>query len=954
MALVINVAAPTGDAQKDMAAINAAIKSANAIYLSNPAGGQVTVQLAQGTYAVTGNHNDPSQGAVELLSGVSLVGAGMGQTIIRLEDGFNDRINGIVRTALTDVTNVSVSNLTIDGNRANNTDHQAGFICGAKAEEGKTQSNITLTGVEIKDCTAYGFNPHEITYNVTIENCVAHGNGLDGFVADYVVGGTYRNNQAYDNDRHGFNIQNATSNLVLEDNVAHDNRSAGLTIQRGDIPPAGGSNIPWVTEIQVIGGEYYGNTKEGILVKLSDDVTINGVKVYENQRQGIRIEGSTDTIVQGSEIYNNSQEADHTYDEIQIRLRLDDAVTGLTYYSTNTQILNNIISSTGSINARYGIREEASNLGNGATGTIVTGNQISGMDIGDVSVPGFVRDGTPGDDIFDGTKNGDTMQGLGGNDTYIVNHSMDTVIESANEGTDDHVKSSITYTLTANVEHLTLTGSNTINGYGNELNNYITGNSAKNVLKGYAGNDTIVGGAEADSMSGGEGDDTYYVDNVGDFIDEVSTGYDIVFSSVDYTLASGLERLTLVGSAIRATGNNASGNNLIGNDRDNILNGLAGEDRMEGGLGNDTYYVDDTGDLVIEAAGEGLADHIITSVNYTISANVERITAIGTGNLILTGNDLDNSLIGNAVANTLKGGAGNDLLNGGGGADSMEGGDGNDIYYVDSIGDLVIEKQNNGLGGIDIVYSSINYTLGTDIEQLVLTASATRGYGNSLDNRLVGNSLNNTLNGGTGSDRMEGGKGNDAYYVYDVGDIVVESATGGTADIVFTSISLALPAYVERMLAIGSSAINLTGNSLSNTLSGNSASNRIIGSGGHDTVNGGGGNDILSGGSGNDVFLFNTAPSKSVNKDTITDFNSAYDTFRLENSIFKALTKTGILNKSYFVTSSTAKDSNDFVGYNKTTGDLWYDSNGNKSGGQVSFANIGKNKAIAYHDFVVI
>src|SRR5689334_8180793 len=98
---VINVAAPTGNAQKDMQAINAAIKAANIAYQNNPAGGQVTVKLAAGTYAVTGDPANPSKGCIELLSGVSLVGDGMGETVIRLDDGFNQRINGIVRTALT-------------------------------------------------------------------------------------------------------------------------------------------------------------------------------------------------------------------------------------------------------------------------------------------------------------------------------------------------------------------------------------------------------------------------------------------------------------------------------------------------------------------------------------------------------------------------------------------------------------------------------------------------------------------------------------------------------------------------------------------------------------------------------------------------------------------------------------------------------------------------------------
>jgi Ca2+-binding RTX toxin-like protein len=955
MATIINVAPPTGNAKLDMAAIAAAIKAANAEYQKNPGGGQVTVKLAAGVYAVTGDPENPSKGGVELLSGVSLAGEGMGKTVIKLEDGFNARINGIVRTALTDVSDASVSNLTIDGNRTNNTDHQAGFICGAKAEENKVQSNITLSGVEVRNCTAYGINPHEVTTNVTIENCVAHGNGLDGFVADFVNGGTYRNNVAYDNGRHGFNIQNATSNLVLQDNKAYDNGSAGLTIQRGDILPSGHTTIPWVMNVQVLGGEYYRNAKEGILVKLSDDVSIIGARIYGNLRQGIRVEGSSDTLIRDSFIFNNSQEADHTYDEIQIRLRSDDAVTKLIYYSTNTQILNNTIYSDGMINARYGIREEPSNVSGGPTGTIAFGNKITGMDVGAISIPGFVHEGTAGDDVMGGTQDADTMHGLAGNDTYTVNHSGDIVVEQADEGTDDHVNSSITYTLTANVEHLTLTGLRAINGYGNALNNRIIGNSANNVIKAAGGDDTLNGGGGIDTLEGGDGNDIYYIDSATDLIVEKVNnglgGVDTLYSSVSYTLPSAVEKLILTGSAITAKGNSASGNNLIGNALNNILDGLAGEDRMEGGLGDDTYYVDDTGDLAVEAVGGGNNDHVITSVNYTLSAEVEHLTAQGVAPLILNGNDLNNRITGNAAANTLKGGAGSDTLNGGAGADSMEGGVGNDTYYVDNIGDRVTELTGSGT---DKVYSSINYALGANMEQLTLTGTAVRGTGNELSNILVGNSSSNILSGGAGADRMHGGTGNDTYYVDDSNDLIVEISTGGSADKVMTRVSYALSSYVENMTGFGNSALNLTGNNLNNTLTGNAASNIIKGAGGNDVVNGGAGNDSLYGGTGNDAFIFNTALSSISNRDKVFDFDPRYDTIKLENTIFRALTSAGTLNSAYFTLGSSAKDSNDYIGYNKTTGDVWYDYNGNKAGGHVSFASIGVNKSVTYADFIVI
>ncbi|WP_445502509.1 right-handed parallel beta-helix repeat-containing protein [Microvirga sp. G4-2] len=540
---IFTVAPATGDARKDTAAIKAAIQAAHQAYLQNPTE-QVKVQLGTGTYVVTGDPNNSSVGPVELLSGVALVGNGMGQTTIKLADDFNARINGIVRTALQTVEHVTVANLTIDGNRANNVEHQAGFICGIKEDgSGRTQSDITLSGVEIKNCTAYGFNPHEITYDVTIKDCVSHGNGLDGFVADGVVGGTYENNLAFDNDRHGFNIQNATANLDLINNKAYANGSAGVTIQRGDLFREGETTIEWVTDIQIIGGEYYGNTKEGILVKLSDDVTIDGARIHDNLRQGIRIEGSTDTVVQNSMVFNNSQEADNTYDEIQIRLRVD-TVTGKTYYATQTQVLSNTIYSDGSINARYGVREEATNDDGGPTGTLVSGNSISGMDSGSVSVPNYIWLGTSGDDTLEGTTGGEEMRGLAGNDTYVVNHSGDKIVEAAGEGTDT-VRSSITYTLLANVENLTLTGTKVINGHGNELNNTVVGNSAANTLKGNDGNDTVEGGLGADSLYGGLGDDAFVL-RKGEF------GGDTIFDFSGNGSATG-DRLEFVGFTSNAT-----------------------------------------------------------------------------------------------------------------------------------------------------------------------------------------------------------------------------------------------------------------------------------------------------------------------------------------------------------------------------------------------------------------
>ena len=110
--------------------------------------------------------------------------------------------------------------------------------------------------------------------------------------------------------------------------------------------------------------------------------------------------------------------------------------------------------------------------------------------------------GSAFDNILDGGGGSDIMSGGQGNDTYVVDVSGDIITEKANEG-NDTVHSSFTYTLGGNVEHLSLTGTTDINGYGNELGNTMFGNSGSNVLNGGSGNDFLDGGFGIDTMSGG-------------------------------------------------------------------------------------------------------------------------------------------------------------------------------------------------------------------------------------------------------------------------------------------------------------------------------------------------------------------------------------------------------------------------------------------------------------------
>jgi Ca2+-binding RTX toxin-like protein len=212
---------------------------------------------------------------------------------------------------------------------------------------------------------------------------------------------------------------------------------------------------------------------------------------------------------------------------------------------------------------------------------------------------------------------------------------------------------------------------------------------------------------------------------------------------------------------------NSGDDTLLGGEGFDILYGGSGSDSMSGGDGDDIYYVNAPGDTVTENADEGF-DTVMSSVSATLGANVENLRLSGNSDVTGTGNELDNALYGNAGANLLTGLDGNDLLNGGGGndtldggagddvlyggagSDSMTGGTGNDEYNVDNVGDVAIEAAGEGT---DKVTSSVSFTLGANIENLVLTGSSNiNGTGNDLANILAGNSGANTISCMEGND----------------------------------------------------------------------------------------------------------------------------------------------------------------------------------------------------------
>ena len=401
----------------------------------------------------------------------------------------------------------------------------------------------------------------------------------------------------------------------------------------------------------------------------------------------------------------------------------------------------------------------------------------------------------------------------------------------------------------------------------------------------------------------------------------------------------------------------------------NYLYGGGGDDfiRASGGYGTNGYP--DTYDGGSNGAGGDTLSYetaVIEGVTINLLANTASggpatyDTISGFENLIgtnyadtLTGDNGSNALSGGGGNDTLSGGLGNDTLAGGAGADTITGGGGDDIIYGGAAAIDATETGNDilsGGDGLDSVYGNggndtITGGLGADFliggtgdDTLYGGLSATDttdlsddfmrgGDGTDL---LYGNRGNDTVLGGAGTDTIYGGDGNDILYG---GALLVDATDIG--DTVFGG--------------IGNDDIR--GNGGDDMLYGEAGDDSVIGGIGADSIFGGLGNDYLRGGDGNDRFIFNTALNATTNVDTIQAFVVNVDDIVLSQAIFAGIDAT--LDASEFQIGA-ADAATDRIIYNQTTGELFYDNNGNGSGGSTLFAILNPGTALTLNDFVMV
>ncbi|GAB3466185.1 M10 family metallopeptidase C-terminal domain-containing protein [Azotobacter salinestris] len=905
----------------DTAAIQAAIDAAHA------AGGG-TVYLPAGEYRVSGGE-EPSDGCLMLKSNVYLAGAGMGETVIKLVDGWEQKVTGMVRSAYGEETyNFGMRDLTLDGNRDNVSAKVDGWFNGYIPGQEGADRDVTLERVEIREMSGYGFDPHEQTINLVIRDSVSHDNGLDGFVADYLIDSVFENNVAYNNDRHGFNVVTSTHDFTMTNNVAYGNGGSGLVVQRGSY------DMPHPYNILIDGGAYYDNALEGVLLKMTHDVTLQNADIYGNGTAGVRVYGTQDVQILDNQIHDNAQNG--PYAEILVQSYDDTAgVSGNFYATANTWIEGNLI--TGSANSTFGVQER----NDGTDASSLYANSIDGTQR---TVLLYGPNSTVSDQS--GTGQQATLEGTGGNDVLTGGNAHETIL----------------------------------GGAGNDR------------LNGGAGNDILDSGAGRDNLTGGEGADVFRFAAREDSYRTASASFTDLITDFD----PGQDRIDLSMLGFSGLGNGYNGTLLLQVTADGSrtylksLEADAEGRRFEIALDGNFAGRLDGGNLFFErvAIEGGAGDDALlgTSAAETLLGHAGHDSLNGAG-----GNDI---LVGGAGRDSLTGGAGADVFRFDALSDSLRNydtGDNQGDRITDfTLGEDKIDVSALGLTGLGDGY---NGTLAVvlngagDRTYLKSYDSGANGYrfefsldgnyqgllgaehfifatptgqrileGTADNDRLAGTSADEIIHGGAGRDTLSGGGGADVFRFSELtdshrtasssfadlitdfdlandridlsglgfsglgdgynGTLAVQVNSAGTRTYLKSFESNAAGERLEIALegnlgGLGEAHLILDGRLVlegsdgNDTLAGSSAAEELLGKAGQDDLSGGAGNDLLdggagrdtlTGGSGSDIFRFSEQLDSFRNyttgasgADTIADFTHGADLID-----FSALGYTGL------------------------------------------------------------
>src|SRR5450830_1684827 len=590
----------------------------------------------------------------------------------------------------------------------------------------------------------------------------------------------------------------------------------------------------------------------------------------------------------------------------------------------------------------------------GVNVNLVTGIGSGGDAQGDTLIAIERVVGSAFGDTLTASTSGQILEGGQGNDVYVINGAGVSVLEQVGGG-DDEVRTNLgSYTLAANVERLTYTGSGSFNGIGNASDNIITGGAGNDVLMGGAGADQFIGGAGVDTVSyydsvggitfntksgihsgiaagdtfngieiiqGSAAADTFISGDTADQFNG-SSGIDII----DYSGSSAAVTVTLgsINVASVGSGGDAEGDKLtnfervVGSTYNDTLSSDTSGHLLEGGLGNDVYVINGAGVSVLEQVGGG-DDEVRTNLgSYTLAANVERLTYTGSGSF---------NGIGNASDNIITGGAGNDVLMGGAGADQFIGGAGVDtVSYYDSVGGITFNTKSgihsgiaagDTFNGIEIIQGSaaadtfisggtadqFNGSSGIDIIDYSGSSAAVTVTLGSINVASVGSGGDAEGDKLTNFERVVGSTYNDTLSSDTSGHLL----EGGLGNDVYVING----AGVSVLEQVGGGDDEVRTNLGSYTLAANverltytgSGSFNGIGNASDNIITGGAGNDVLMGGAGADQFI------GGAGVDTVSYYDSVGGiTFNTKSGIHSGIAAGDTFNGIEIIQGSAAAD----------------------------------------------
>lgn len=696
------------DNKDDTKAIQAALDAAR-----DAGGGHV--KLDSGTYTISGT-GTASDGALRIYSNTEISGAGMGQTILKLADGWSSKITGLIRTPVNEVTtDVVIRDLTLDGNRNNSTADVDGIMTGVLPGKSQHDDRILIERVEIHDVSRIAFNPHEQTTNLTIRDSVAHHNSWDGFIADFVSNAVYENNVAYSNDRHGFNVVTHSHDVVLRNNISYDNAENGIVVQRG----AGSQSVDgWQDmlnyNILLEGNKVYDNGSNGILFKQAENSQVIGNIIYGNAHDGIQLEGANEIIVDGNTIQSSNI--------FGIEIRPYTGSLGGPGNSYDNVIINNVITAVQKAFVE--------------TGSTTLHNSYAENLIGNL-----------------GVAVGKTATFLADSITFTYDKlefkiTLPTSYTNSDNTTPEPVPDPVP-TPTPVVTKVNLSGdanNNILNGgagddtiKGRLGDDTLYGAAGADYLEGNEGNDKLHGGLGADTLKGGAGTDTFIFSSMNDSGDTILDFNfqekidltDIVKNFYEFHRPSafndGFLRLTQNGADVNLyiDSDGASGpstGTLFLTLKNISVSALKLENFIlaENGLTKPTPppTPPDTDVIAKPLSLSG------TEGNDAIKGASNNDSINGKG-----GNDV---LYGQAGDDKLWGNAGNDKLHGGEGSDWLKGGDGADLFVinagskgVDTIDDFRVSSHDKLIIGNLINFDPLTDTIANFVK-------ATENAGNTI------------------------------------------------------------------------------------------------------------------------------------------------------------------------------------------------------------------------------